>query len=473
MRKSGKRTSLFIKLLYGYILFGVILFLSIGVSIIYMYSAYQGTVEDGKVISIDSKEILNDDMTLKNNIIYLTSNESWLELLDKDGNVVDVKGEKKDTSMHYEMKELNKVQYRGQASYYADILTFYDSKGNVRYCLVKYAKDVVSFKVEFTSKEKYLIITNEQGISINGIIQKGILLFILLCILDAVMLSYWINRKVKIPLDFIGKGFGEISKGNLDVQLDFVAEKEFEIIEERFNSMVSILKHSILEKDKAEQSKKLMLLNLSHDIKTPLATIKGYITALDEGYVIEEKKIKHYYHTILLKTERISDLIDELFDLLKIENKKYEINLSEIDIFEFLRQTIAEYYSEIEENEMELELNIPEIECKKKINLILMKRTIENLLFNAIKYSGKNTKIIVSSSEEKGRVCIAIQDEGQGIPDEIKETLFEPFVLGDSARQTCGGNGLGLAIVKAIVERHNGEIKYVETEIGARFEILI
>lgn len=98
---------------------------------------------------------------------------------------------------------------------------------------------------------------------------------------------------------------------------------------------------------------------------------------------------------------------------------------------------------------------------------------IENLLFNAIKYSGKNTKIRISESEEKGRGCIAIQDEGQGIPDEIKETLFEPFVLGDSARQTCGGNGLGLAIVKAIVERHNGEIKYVETEIGARFELII
>lgn len=474
MKKLKKSSSLFIKLIYGYILFGIILFISIGMAIIYMSFDYEQKVRDGVFINIDSSEILKDEYTLKDDLNSVKkSYYSWMELLDNEGNVVDVKGNKRDSTIHYDNDELSKAVHRGDNPYYADILVFDDNNGNKRYCLIKYERDVLEFEGKFTSSRKYFVIKNEQGVKINSILYKGGVIFILLCIMDAAFLSLWINKKVKVPLKHIENGFLEIGTGNLDVQLNFRAEKEFEIIEEKFNSMVKMLKNSIDEKEKSEESKKLMLLNLSHDIKTPLATIRGYVTALDNGYVSEEEKIKQYYHTLVLKTERISDLIDELFYLLKIGNEKYKITFTKTDIFEFLRETVAEYYNDIEEKGLELEINIPDTKCIKNISHKLMKRAIGNLLSNALKYSETGKKLIISAREKDGSVCIVIQDEGKGIPKEIKETLFEPFVLGDAARQTCGGNGLGLAIVKTIVERHNGKVTYVDTEVGARFEIFI
>lgn len=240
------------------ILFGIILFISIGMAIIYMSFDYEKKVRDGVFINIDSSEILKDEYTLKDDLNSVKkSYYSWMELLDNEGNVVDVKGNKRDSTIHYDNDELSKAAHRGDNTYYADILVFDDNNGNKRYCLIKYERDVLEFEGKFTSSRKYFVIKNEQGVKINSILYKGGGIFILLCIMDAAFLSLWINKKVKVPLKHIENGFLEIGTGNLDVQLNFRAEKEFEIIEEKFNSMVKMLKNSI----------------------------RGYVTALDNGYV--------------------------------------------------------------------------------------------------------------------------------------------------------------------------------------------
>jgi signal transduction histidine kinase len=297
--------------------------------------------------------------------------------------------------------------------------------------------------------------------------------FIVLCICDVLILSHWVKKKVKKPLNYIERGFQDISNGNLNIKLCLPSEKEFEVIQQSFNIMVDKLKTSIEDKENAEQSEKLMLLNLSHDIKTPLSTIKGYATALSEGYVTDEDKKNQYYHTISLKAERISGLVDELFELLKLENKKYEVTMQRIDINEFLRETIVEYYDEIQEKGLKLEIDISEAECFKMINIQLMKRAIGNLLINAMKYSPQDTTITITSENDGEKVLLVVQDEGAGIPEQIKNNLFEPFVLGDNARKTTGGTGLGLAIVKAIIEKHDGVILLVDTKVGTRIEIRI
>ncbi|QHQ62911.1 hypothetical protein Ana3638_20775 [Anaerocolumna sedimenticola] len=468
MRRSK---SLFIKLVYGYVTFGLIIIFSIIFSAAYLYYEYQKSITDGKVIQVQADELVKEDDVLKDNLSYLKSDNSWIELLDSDLNVIDVKGTKKDSVTHYTSKDLGNIIYRNKGSFYADVLKFIDTNQKNRYCLVKYQKDIINYKVNLTNKKREFILTNEQGAIINHIFMKGILLFIFLCICDVLILSHWVNQKVKKPLNYIEKGFQDISNGNLNMHLCLVSEKEFEVIQESFNTMVDKLKASIEDKEIIEQNEKLMLLNLSHDIKTPLLTIKGYATALSEGYITDEDKKNQYYHTISLKVERISGLVDELFELLKLENKKYNVTMKRIDINEFLRETIVEYYDEIQEKSLKLKLDIPETECFKMINMQLMKRALGNLLVNAMKYSPENTTITIVSENDGEKVLIVVQDEGAGIPEHIKKNLFELFVVGDNARKTSGGTGLGLAITKAIIEKHGGIITYIDTIVGTKIEI--
>jgi len=218
-----------------------------------------------------------------------------------------------------------------------------------------------------------------------------------------------------------------------------------------------------IEKEQLEESKKKMLADLSHDLKTPMTTIQGYSKALYDGLVEDEEQQRRYLHFIHDKSIRVTALIDELFTFSKLDNPDSQITKQEKDICEFIREVVVEYYELFAEKEMELAITIPSEKLLYRFDQKLLYRAISNILENTIKYNPKQTQVFISLKEVHDTITIEIGDDGNGINEDIAQTLFDPFVRGDKSRVNDGGSGLGLAITKKIVEKHNGKV-YVDTK---------
>ncbi|KNF08118.1 sensor protein GtcS [Gottschalkia purinilytica] len=288
-------------------------------------------------------------------------------------------------------------------------------------------------------------------------IKSGILL-LLLFVTSIILFSLWTSKKISKPLGKITKGMSSMIEGNYDTKLEFEAEKEFAVIRDTFNFMTEKLRTVEEEKKELEEKKTRMIVDLSHDIKTPITTIQGYCKALSEGLVEDEDKKQRYYKTIFNKAGKVSELADDLFEFVKLESIDYHISTTNNDYVEFVRKIIADHYEEIEEKGFELELTLPEKEIIFDFDNKLMTRAISNIINNALKYNPKGTKLWIEIINEIDKVILKIGDNGIGIPEHIKNRVFDAFVRGEESRKSDGGTGLGLAIAKKIVERHKGEL---------------
>ncbi|MFS0820098.1 sensor histidine kinase [Bacillus sp. 1P02SD] len=213
------------------------------------------------------------------------------------------------------------------------------------------------------------------------------------------------------------------------------------------------------EMTRLEESKKQMLADISHDLKTPITTIQGYSRALYEGVVSDETQTERYLKYIYDKSIRVTSLIDELFMFSKLDSPEVPIQKELKDICEFYRGVIVEHFDLFEEKKMELDIDILDEKMMVRFDPKLLNRAISNLLQNTNKYNPENTEIYLRLARTENRIFIEVGDNGVGIRDEIAQTLFEPFVRGDKSRMNDGGSGLGLAITKKIIELHGGTIR--------------
>lgn len=220
------------------------------------------------------------------------------------------------------------------------------------------------------------------------------------------------------------------------------------------------------DKDRAreyEQKRNLLLSDIAHDIKTPITTMSGYAKALNDELVSDEQK-KEYLETIYRKSMRVSELINMMFEYIKIDSAEYALNLEDADLAELVRQTVADLYSDCENAGLILDADIPEAECICNMDSLQISRVITNLLSNAVKYLCEGDSIMVrmnilpNSRDNKKHYEIIVEDNGEQIPDELAEDIFSPFTRGDKARNTKGGNGLGLSIAFKIIQLHGGEL---------------
>ncbi|MFD2445276.1 sensor histidine kinase [Bacillus sp. CGMCC 1.16607] len=212
------------------------------------------------------------------------------------------------------------------------------------------------------------------------------------------------------------------------------------------------------EKTLLEESKKRMLADISHDLKTPMTTIQGYSKALYEGMIEDEDQKKKFLKYIHDKSIRVNALIDELFMFSKLDSPDFPINKEEKDLCEFFREIIVEYYELFEAKEMELDIDIPSNPNLYRFDQKLLYRAISNILENIIKYNTEKTMVYIRLSKCNDSMTMEIGDNGVGIDEELAHSLFDPFVRGDKSRMNDGGSGLGLAITRKIIEKHNGKV---------------
>ena len=236
--------------------------------------------------------------------------------------------------------------------------------------------------------------------------------------------------------------------------------------------------HELLLAEKAQREaydkqRNLMLSDIAHDIKTPITTICGYSRALSDNVVSDEEKRQEYLQSIYTKSMRMDELINLLLEYVQLDSSGFELHKEKADMGEMLRENIALMYSDFEENDIKLEIDIPEQEFPYEMDKVQMGRAVVNILTNAVKYNGKGTKLSISLCSDtnpgssaddtdttKDKIYqIRIADNGASIDEALAEHIFEPFSRGDRARNSSGGSGLGLSISSKIVQMHGGKLQ--------------
>lgn len=217
--------------------------------------------------------------------------------------------------------------------------------------------------------------------------------------------------------------------------------------------------NELIEEEKAQQleydrQRNLLLSDIAHDIKTPLTTLCGYSRALSDGMVKEEKK-KEYLEAIYTKSVQMNELLTLLFEYVKMDSSGFVLHKEKADLGELVRECTAAVYTDFEEKNISLVIDISEEEMPCQIDKVQMARAITNLLNNAIRYGKEKGRVLVRLED----YSITVADDGIEIEKTFAEHIFEPFSRGDKARSTGGGSGLGLSIAHKIVQMHGGELR--------------
>ncbi|WP_170075155.1 HAMP domain-containing sensor histidine kinase [Paraclostridium dentum] len=426
--------------------------------VIFLYLILYGTRDElnSKNLEVTKNEINYLFKEDYNNIDIkkVLSEGGWVEEV-RDGKVVNVIGIKKDKKESYSIEDFineKNINYKYETRAYR--------QGNKLY-IVKIPDYSYKLLHEMYGNNKAKIYI---GLSVLVTIIIVFLMFILLSILSI--------KKISRPLKILENEIKKMSEGYSDVGVKFNSYREFNKIKESFNNTVDKLEKSEIEKRIAEDSKKRIIRDISHDLKTPITSILGYSKAILEGVVTSEDEKNIYLDYIYNKTKRINYLVDELFIFSKLDSPGYKLDLKKHDISEFLRELVALYYIDIEENGFLLDVNIPEESIYSIIDTKALERALGNIIINAIKYNEVGTTITVDLKKSDKYIDIIIADNGCGISDDVIENIFDEFVRADRARKTDGGSGLGLTITKKIINLHNGKLKlYSEKDIGTKFSI--
>ncbi len=215
-----------------------------------------------------------------------------------------------------------------------------------------------------------------------------------------------------------------------------------------------------------DRQKNLMLSDIAHDLRTPITTISGYARALNDGMVTDEEKMREYLAAIEKKTDRMNELINLLFEYVKLDSEGYTLNLEEVDLCELFRSCGANLFPEMEEHGMDLVVQIPQNPYYVFADKVQLSRVATNLLNNAIRHNPSGSRILLALDPSIDGAHLIVADDGNPIPAELAEHIFDPFSMGDESRNSRGGSGLGLSIAQKIIQMHNGMITYQEGYAG-------
>ncbi len=266
----------------------------------------------------------------------------------------------------------------------------------------------------------------------------------------------------RIYLNWFAKYFMEINNGIDDIGRESIGEvslpPELSATEKKINTIKHTLEKQKLDMKLAEQRKNDMVMNLAHDLKTPLASVIGYLNLLrDEGQISEELRQK-YLSVSLEKAERLEDLINEFFEIAKFNLSNITLQYSRISLVRLLEMVLYEFQPMLHEKNLECNLMVPE-DIMIRCDADKIQRVFDNLLKNAVIYSFEGTDIDIAVVRQGEDVEITFTNHGDTIPEEKLERVFEQFYRLDASRSTSsGGAGLGLAIAKQIIELHHGAI---------------
>ncbi len=289
---------------------------------------------------------------------------------------------------------------------------------------------------------------------------------ILILIFTTSTIIFLVSRSIIRPLNSLKKATEQIKEGNLDFEISYKRNDEFGELSEAFEAMRKRLKSSVEQQIQYESKRRELISSISHDLKTPITSIKGHVEGIIDGVADSPEKMEKYVQTIYAKANDLDHLIDELFLFSKLDSKNMVYHFEEIDIVKYLADCTEEMLLDMENKDIlfkfESEYNSP---LFVKADREKLKRVLMNILGNAQKYQSKEQGIIhLILTVQNDSVTVEIRDNGRGISEENVDFIFESFYRGEPSRNlSTGGSGLGLAIAKRIIEEHGGVI-WVESK---------
>lgn len=296
---------------------------------------------------------------------------------------------------------------------------------------------------------------------------------LLVLVLSLIIIAYLVSvlRRVRTQLTLIKDALEDIKNGNLNRRIltresDMTRQICYDINEMAINGQ-----SQLIQQKQSEQAYKRLMTSLSHDVKTPLASLVGYLEALESKIVVGEEK-DEYIHVASDKAHYLKHFVENLFEWVKLDSKEQVFHFEIFDLNELSRNIIADWVPVLESSHFEYEFDIPEIEYFLRIDANAYTRILNNLLQNIITHS-EGDKMTLRIFENKQQAQIIITDNGKGISSDNLPHIFERLYQCDHSR-SAKGNGLGLAIVKELINVHKGTITANSTPcMGTEFTILL
>ncbi|MDO9573677.1 MAG: ATP-binding protein [Candidatus Contubernalis sp.] len=286
-----------------------------------------------------------------------------------------------------------------------------------------------------------------------------------------VLLIYYFSRIISggilEPLKELCDATDSISRGNLDFEVNYCKEDELGRLCQAFDSMRKDLKESLEKQEANDRSRKELVAVISHDLRTPIASIKGYVEGLQDGIVKDPEMFQRYLAVIRDKTGKLDHLIDDLFQYSQLELGKLTMEMKELDSGLMLENILEVAEFDFAGHPVELVVKRPLPSVRVVADEHRISQVMDNILQNARRYVvGEGGRVEVEAVVKDKRLKIAVTDNGPGIPQEDLSNLFDQFYRREKSRSMdFGGIGLGLAICKHIVEEHGGEI-WVKNRLG-------
>ena len=293
---------------------------------------------------------------------------------------------------------------------------------------------------------------------------------LIIWVIGILVLLYRLLKKVFGYIDEVGKATEDLV--NKDVEYIELPD-ELEEIQKRMNHLKrESEKNEKLAKEN-EEKKDELIVYLAHDIKTPLTSMIGYLSILDEIDDMPKKKQKNYISIALDKSYRLEDLINELFDVARFNSEKIVLEKEELNLNLMLEQIIDDFYPTLREVNKSIKLNYDE-PISINGDSDKLSRVFNNLIKNAISYSKEESEIVINLKKDNNNAIVEVINKGRQISKEKLSKIFEKFYRLDSARTSrTGGSGLGLAIAKDIIELHNGTIIAESNEEETTFRVTL
>ncbi|PFQ47674.1 two-component sensor histidine kinase [Bacillus cereus] len=279
-----------------------------------------------------------------------------------------------------------------------------------------------------------------------------------LAICNFIIIFLILVRKKIVYLKLISDNVNDIANGKLGLTIGINGKDELTQLAQNINYMSKELEHTFEQERQLERTKNELITNVSHDLRTPLTSIIGYIDLLKRGQYNSNTQLQEYLETTYSKSKRLKYLIDELFEYTRLSGIDAKLNLNEVDLSGLLEQIVGEYIPIIEKESLIVQKSITEETIPIFIDVEKMVRVYENLFMNAIKYSIKPSELSVCLELMDNKAILKVSNKVERPPVSDPNKLFERFFRGDKERKDDRGNGLGLAISKRIVELHHGNI---------------
>lgn len=500
-----KRGSFINTIVRNYIIFSALLIVLIyAVAYLTSYNTYESTIDNG-VKKLASAYREADDLDKVKYQKYI-GNGSGVVILDRSGKTVYIKGRcpvktftqdsiklipKNDeivdvdihTSTRGDGEKVLFIQRRWTTDIYSEYIDsadtdVLDTKHNVIYSTKfpdktkytndeykvltgKFGKDISIIKTGLRlDGKKYTLVAFQKldMVSAMNRRERNTLLIvagtIVAYVLMILIFSRLITRKVKKPVNALEQAMSDVSQGKTGGLIVYDGPTEFVDMCDSFNVMSKKLEESEKENQAMRDAQQKMISGIAHDLKTPVTVIQGYAKAINDGLVDDQEK---YLKTIEEKSQRLTELIDEFHQYAMMNRPDLKLNIETVDICEYTREYLAGRYPEMDIEGRNLSLDIPDDSISVRIDKAHFNRVYNNIVNNYLKYCGEKSTFYCSIYRRDGNAVVILGDDGPGIPAEVRKTIFDPFVKGDSSRAS-GGSGLGLSIARDVVRGCGGNI---------------